>query len=208
MILVTVGRRPNTNGLALEKAGVERNPQGFITVNQSLQTNVAHIYAIGDVAGQPMLAHKAGKEAEVAAEHIAGEGAVYDAKVVPAVVFTDPEIATVGMSEAEAKKAGYDVLIGKFPFAANARSLISSGGEGFVKLIADKGSHTLLGALIVGFEAGTMISEAAAMIEMGASLDDLAMIIHPHPTAPEALPEAAMAALGHAIHIPNTAHTK
>jgi len=201
LVLVTVGRKPSCKGLEIEKAGISTNEKGFIPVNPSLQTNVPHIYAIGDIAKEPMLAHKASKEGEIAAEHICGKDSIFDSNAIPAVVFTDPEISFVGLSEEEAKKQGLDPLIGKFPFTASSKAMISGHTEGFVKVIADKNSHSLLGVLIVGHEAGTMISEAAVLVEMGATIDDLALTIHPHPTLPESVMEAAKTALGEAIHI-------
>ena len=200
-ILVTVGRKPYCKDLEIEKAGLKTNEKGFIPVNQSLQTHVSHIYAIGDIAKDPMLAHKASKEGEVAAEHICGKESTFDSQAIPAVVFTDPEMASVGLIEREAKDQGMEILIGKFPMSASSKAMIAGHTEGFVKIIADKNSRTILGVLIVGYEAGTMISEAAILVEMGATLDDLALTIHPHPTLPESVMEAAKAALGEPIHI-------
>lgn len=202
-ILVTVGRKPFTANLDLEKAGVEKTPQGFIKVNERLQTSVPNIYAIGDVATQPMLAHKASYEAEIAAENIAGHKSIYDSKVVPGVVFTDPELASVGLSADEAKQKGYSVIIGKFPFAALGKALITGHTDGFVKVVADATSHLILGLQIVGSDAGNLISEGVALIEMGSTVDDLGLMIHPHPTMGEALMEAGKAATGQAIHVPN-----
>lgn len=201
-ILVTVGRRPNGDQTNLKAAGVTVDERGFVKVNAQRKTNVPGIYAIGDICGQPMLAHKASHEGVMVAEIISGQNRVYDAKTVPAVVFTDPEIAAAGLTEAEARSKGYnDLLISKFPFAANGRAVSMQETDGFVKMIADKKTHVLLGVHIVGPEASNLISEAALAIEMGARLEDLALTIHPHPTLGETMMEAAEATLGHAIHI-------
>ncbi len=202
-ILVTVGRKPNTEGFGLDVIGVERDAQGFIKVNNQLKTNVPGVYAIGDVCGQPMLAHKASKDGEVAAEVIAGHPSVQDAKVIPAVVFTDPEIGSAGLSEAEAKAQGFDIIVGKFPFAALGRAMTTGETEGFVKVVADKGSQEILGIHIVGPGASDLIAEGALAIEMGAFVDDLSLTVHAHPTLAEGLMEAAKAALGEAIHAIN-----
>ncbi len=201
-ILVTVGRRPNGDQAQLKLAGVAVDERGFVKVDAQRRTSVPHIFAIGDICGQPMLAHKASYEGVMVAEIISGQNRVYDVKTVPAVVFTDPEIASAGMTEAEAKAKGYnDLLISKFPFAANGRAVSMSETEGFVKMIADKKSHVLLGVHIVGPDASNLISEAVLAIEMGARLEDVALSIHPHPTLGETMMEAAEATLGHAIHI-------
>jgi dihydrolipoamide dehydrogenase len=201
-ILVTVGRRPNGDQTNLKAAGIAVDERGFIKVDAQRRTNVQNIFAIGDICGQPMLAHKASHEGVLVAEVIGGANRVYDAKTVPAVVFTDPEIASAGMTEAEAKAKGFnDLLIGKFPFGANGRAVSMMETEGFVKMIADKKTHVLLGVHIVGPEASNLISEAVLAIEMGARMEDLALSIHPHPTLGEAMMEGAEATLGHAIHI-------
>jgi dihydrolipoamide dehydrogenase len=200
-VLVTVGRKPNSDNLGLEKAGVRLDQKGFITVDAQRRTNVSHVYAIGDIAGQPLLAHKGSKEGLVAAEAIAGKRAAYDVLAMPAVIFTDPEVATVGLTEAEARQKGMSVTVGQFPFAANGRALSVNEGDGFVKMIGDAKSGRLLGVHVVGPEASNLISEAALAIEMGAQVEDLALTVHPHPTLPETLMEAAEATLGHAIHI-------
>lgn len=201
-ILVTVGRRPNGDQANLKAAGINVDAKGFLTVDAKRRTNVPHIFAIGDICGQPMLAHKASHEGVLVAEVISGMNRVYDAKTVPAVVFTDPEIAAAGMTEAECRAKGYnDLLIAKFPFAANGRAVSMSETDGFVKMIADKKTHVLLGVHIVGPEASNLISEAVLAIEMGARIEDLALSIHPHPTLGETMMEAAEATLGHAIHI-------
>lgn len=202
-VLVSVGRRPNTDGLHPEKAKVELDDKGFVKIDSELQTTNSKIWAIGDVASQPMLAHKASHEGLVAAARAAGQSAGADWLTVPAVIFTDPEIATAGLSEAEAKAQGYDVLVGKFPFSALGRAMTTGETDGFVKMIADKASQVVLGVHIVGPEASNLISEAALAIEMGARLEDVALTIHPHPTLSEGLMEAAESTMGHAIHIMN-----
>jgi dihydrolipoamide dehydrogenase len=201
-VLVAVGRRPNSDGIGLEKAGVQTDPHGFIQVNKKMQTNVVGVYAIGDVVGPPMLAHKASKEGIVAAEVICGLSSEADFHAIPGVVFTDPEIATVGLTEAQAKANGYDPIVGKFPFTALGRAVLAGETEGFAKVVGDKSSNLLLGVHIVGAEASDLISEAALAIEMGATLEDVGFTVHPHPTLPEAVMEAAEAAKGKAIHIP------
>lgn len=201
-ILLTVGRRPNGDQLNLKAAGVAVDEKGFVKVNAQRRTNVANIFAIGDIAGQPMLAHKASHEGVLVAEVIGGVNRAYDAKTVPAVVFTDPEIASVGLLEEECKAKGYtDLKIGKFPFGANGRAVSLMETDGFVKVIADAKTHIVLGIHMVGPEVSNLISEGALAIEMGARLEDLALTIHPHPTLGETVMEAAEAALGHAIHI-------
>lgn len=201
-ILVTVGRRPNSDQSGLKNIGLNIDERGFIKVDAQRRTNIQNIFAIGDIAGQPMLAHKASHEGVLVAEVISGKNRVYDAKTVPAVVFTDPEIASAGMTEDEAKAKGYKELkVAKFPFAANGRAVSMMETEGFVKMIADEKTHILLGVHIVGPEASNLISEAVLAIEMGARLEDIALSIHPHPTLGETMMEAAEATLGHAIHI-------
>ncbi|WP_413558495.1 dihydrolipoyl dehydrogenase [Bdellovibrio sp. HCB209] len=201
-ILVTVGRRPNGDQANLKAAGIAVDERGFVKVDAQRRTNVSNIFAIGDICGQPMLAHKASHEGVLVAEVISGANRVYDAKTVPAVVFTDPEIASAGMTEAEAKAKGHTELkIGKFPFGANGRAVSMMETEGFVKMIADAKTHVLLGVHIVGPEASNLISEAVLAIEMGARIEDLALSIHPHPTLGETIMECAEATLGHAIHI-------
>lgn len=199
-VLVTVGRRPNTEDLGLDMAGV-RTEKGLIQVDKQGRTSVGHIFAIGDVVPGPALAHKASYEGKVAAEAAAGEASEVDYRVIPAVVFSDPEIAVVGLSESEAKEKGLDVVTGRFPFAANGRALSLGDAEGFVKLVADKSSGELLGAQIVGPEASDLIAEAALAIEMGATLEDVALTIHAHPTLGEVMMEAAEVGLGRPVHI-------
>ncbi len=200
-VLITVGRRPNSDQIGLQATGVKTDTQGFIQVDKRMQTNVPGIYAIGDVVGPPMLAHKASKEGIVAAEAIAGMNSEADFRAIAGVIFTDPEIATVGLTDDQAKEKGYDPIVGKFPFAALGRAMLAGETEGFVKIIADKNSDVVLGVHIVGAEASDMISEAALAIEMGATLEDVGFTIHPHPTLPESIMEASEAAKGKAIHI-------
>lgn len=202
-ILVTVGRKPNTAGLNLAAAGVETDAKGFVRVNGHMQTNVPHIFGIGDVVGMPFLAHKASKEGLVAAEVAAGHAAAADWRAMPSAIFTDPEVATVGLDEAEAAAKGFDVRVGRVPFAAMGRALAAGETEGFVKVVMDAKTERLLGVQIVGADASDLISEMAIAIEMGASVQDIALTIHPHPTLPEAIMEAAEAALGRAIHVVN-----
>ena len=202
-ILVAVGRTPNSKNLGLEKIGVKIDQKGFVTVDNQLRTNIKNIFAIGDVAGQPMLAHKASKEGLVAADVIAGKKVAYDVRAMPAVIFTTPEIATVGFSETEAKAKGKKYKLGKFPFAASGKALATGETEGFVKILADEETDGVLGVGIVGPEASNLIGEAALAIEMGAFAEDIALTVHPHPTLTEALMEAAEAVQGQAIHIVN-----
>jgi dihydrolipoamide dehydrogenase len=201
-ILVAVGRQPNSEDLGLQAAGV-RVERGFIPVDRKMRTNVAGIYAIGDVTGQPQLAHKASRQAEVVAEVIAGRAAEMDVQVIPSVVFTDPEIASAGLGAAEAEKRGLQVTLGKFPLLALGRAIANHDTEGFVKVVVETQTRKLLGVHIVANGAGDLIAEAALAIEMGALAGDLAGTIHAHPTLPEAIMEAAKAALGEAIHIQN-----
>ncbi len=202
-VLVSVGRRPNTAGIGLETLGVALGERGFIKVDSKLRTNVPGIYAIGDVAGGMLLAHKASKEAEVVAEIIAGHNEVMDVATMPAVVFTDPEMASTGMTEAQAKQAGHEVKVGKFPFAALGRALSVNDTDGLCKVIGDAETGAILGIHIAGNGASDLISEGALSIEMGAVLQDVALTVHPHPTLSEAVREAAAAALGEAIHVVN-----
>ena len=202
-ILVAVGRRPNTKNLGLENTKVKLDKGDFIMVDNNLRTNNKNIYAIGDVSTGPMLAHKASRQGKFVAEVIAGNKDSYENIVVPAVIFTDPEIATVGFSEKEAKDKGIEIKIGKFPFSVSSRAMTRNKTEGFVKVIANKKNGKILGVQIIGSEASNLISEAALAIKMNATLDDLALTIHPHPTLSESLMEAAEATMGKAIHILN-----
>jgi dihydrolipoamide dehydrogenase len=201
-VLVAVGRRPISDGLGLEEVGVKLE-RGFIPVDKRLRTNVPGIYAIGDVAGQPMLAHKASREAEVVAEVIAGHKAEFDVRCIPAVIFSDPEVASAGITADEAKQRGREVKVGKFPFSVLGRAIANADTDGFVKVVTDAASKEVLGIHVVGNGASDVIAEAALAIEMGALADDISMTIHAHPTLPEAIMEAAKASLGEAIHIQN-----
>ncbi len=203
VVLVAVGMKPRSRGLGLEEVGVEVDARGFVKTNEFCETNVKGVYAIGDVSGQPMLAHKASKEGEVAAEVIAGKHAGKDWVTIPGIIFTDPEIATVGLTDEQAKAQGYTVKVGKFPFAALGRAVSIGETDGFVKVITDTTSGRVLGIHIVGPSASDLISEAALALETVATAEDMALTIHPHPTLGEALMEAAAASLGHAIHIVN-----
>jgi dihydrolipoamide dehydrogenase len=200
-ILVAVGRRPNSEDLGLEQLGVKLD-KGFIPTNEHMQTSVPHIYAIGDVARPPLLAHKAMKEGLVAAEHAAGETSAYDT-IVPSVIYTSPEFASVGMTEKEAKAAGYEVNVGLFPLSASGRAMTLGVERGLIKVVGDKETDLLLGFQMVGPNAGDIVSEAALAIEMGATLEDIALTQHAHPTLAESFMEAAEHAHGKAIHIAN-----
>jgi dihydrolipoamide dehydrogenase len=191
MVLVSVGRSPNGKKIGAENAGVAVNERGFIPVDSQMRTNVPHIFAIGDIAGNPMLAHKAVHEGHVAAEAASGEKAHFDARVVPSVAYTDPEIAWVGLTEDEAKKAGRKVGVAKFPWAASGRAIANARDEGFTKLIFDAETHRIVGGGIVGTGAGDLISELALAIEMGADATDIGKTIHPHPTLGESVGMAA-----------------
>jgi dihydrolipoamide dehydrogenase len=191
MVLVSVGRTPNGKSVGAESAGVLVNERGFIEVDSQMRTNVANIFAIGDVAGNPMLAHKAVHEGHVAAEAAAGLKSHFDARVVPSVAYTDPEIAWVGLTEDEAKKAGKKVGVAKFPWAASGRAIANARDEGFTKLIFDAETHRIVGGGIVGTGAGDLISELALAVEMGADATDIGKTIHPHPTLGESVGMAA-----------------
>ena len=191
LVLVGVGRSPNGNKIGADKAGIAVDQRGYIAVDKQMRTNVAHIYAIGDVVGQPMLAHKAVHEAHVAAEAAAGQKSFFDARVIPSVAYTDPEVAWVGLTEDEAKKQGIKIGVGKFPWAASGRAIANGRDEGFTKLIFDHESHRLLGGGIVGTHAGDLIGELALAVEMGADAVDIGKTIHPHPTLGESMGMAA-----------------
>jgi dihydrolipoamide dehydrogenase len=202
-VLVAVGFKPDSSGLGLEGLGVKLDERGHIAVDDQMRTNVPSIFAIGDVAGMPYLAHKASKEGEIAAEVIAGHKAGRDYRGMPAAIFTDPEIATVGMTENQAKAQGRKVKVGKFPFSASGRAMAVSETDGFIKVIVDEADHQLLGVAIVGPEASDLISESALAIEMCAFAEDVALTVHPHPTLGEGVMEAFKHALGEAVHIMN-----
>jgi dihydrolipoamide dehydrogenase len=191
LVLVSVGRVPNGRKIGAEKAGVAVDERGFIPVDTQMRTNVPHIYAIGDIAGNPMLAHKAVHEAHVAAEAVAGQKSHFDARVVPSVAYTDPEIAWVGVTEDEAKKSGLKVGVAKFPWTASGRAIANARDEGFTKLIFDAETHRMVGGGIVGTGAGDLISELALAVEMGADATDIGKTIHPHPTLGESVGMAA-----------------
>ena len=191
MVLVSVGRTPNGKKIGAENAKVAVNDRGFIPVDTQMRTNVPNIYAIGDIAGDPMLAHKAVHEGHVAAEAAAGLKSHFDARVVPSVAYTDPEIAWVGLTEDEAKKAGKNVGVAKFPWAASGRAIANARDEGFTKLIFDAETHRIVGGAIVGTGAGDLISELALAVEMGADATDIGKTIHPHPTLGESVGMAA-----------------
>ena len=191
LVLVSVGRTPNGKKIGAENAGVAVNERGFIPVDSQMRTNVPHIFAIGDIVGQPMLAHKAVHEGHVAAEAAAGEKSYFDARVIPGVAYTDPEVAWVGLTEDDAKRQGTKVGVGKFPWAASGRAIANGRDEGFTKLVFDAETHRILGAGIVGTGAGDLISELALAVEMGADAVDIGKTIHPHPTLGESVGMAA-----------------
>jgi dihydrolipoamide dehydrogenase len=204
MVLVAVGRRPVTDSLDLEKAGLKVNERGFIDVDAQRKTSVDGIYAIGDITGGPLLAHKAMKEGVVAAEVIAGDRAsAFDPVAIPNCVYTDPEVATVGLSEEEAKAAGYTIKIGKFPLMASGRARTMNETDGLIKLVGDAKTDLLLGMHIVAPQAESLIGEGLIALEMGATVEDIGLSIHPHPTLTESIMDAAEAMHGKAIHIPN-----
>ncbi|MFK4470893.1 dihydrolipoamide dehydrogenase [Paenibacillus sp. RC73] len=191
-VLVTVGRKPNTDGrLGLEHIGLPVTSRGLIETDEQCRTAIPHIFAIGDITEGPALAHKASYEAKIAAEAIAGQAAKVDYKAIPLVVFSEPELASVGLSETEAKEKALPIIIGRASFSINGRALALRAAEGYIKIVAKQDSGILLGAQIVGVEASTLISELALAIEMGATVEDLALTIHPHPTLGEVIMEAA-----------------
>ncbi|MBI4347080.1 MAG: dihydrolipoyl dehydrogenase [Elusimicrobia bacterium] len=199
-ILVSVGRKPRSAELGLEAAGVKTDARGFVAVDARYRTSVAHIHAIGDLIGPPFLAHKASREGVLAALDIAG-AETEPIGPIPSAIFTDPEIAFVGITEAQAKEKGLEPVLGRFPFAASGRAQAAREAEGFVKVVADKKSGKLLGVGIVGPQATDLISEGSLALKLGATLEDVASTIHPHPTLPEAFQEACEAALGTPIHV-------
>jgi dihydrolipoamide dehydrogenase len=202
-VLQSVGRTPNGRRIGAENAGIVVNERGYIPVDVQMRTNVPHIYAIGDVVGQPMLAHKAVHEAHVAAEAAAGDAKVqFDARVIPSVAYTDPEVAWVGLTEDDAKARGVKVTKGLFPWTASGRAIANNRDEGFTKLLFDAGTHRIVGGGIVGTHAGDMIGEIALAIEMGADAVDIGKTIHPHPTLGESIGMAAEAAEGVCTDLP------
>ena len=202
-ILVAVGRKPNGHLIAADKAGVNVDERGFINVSNELRTNVNHIFAIGDVVGQPMLAHKAVHEAHVAAEVIAGKKHVFDPRCIPSIAYTDPEMAWVGITEREAKEQGLNIEVANFPWAASGRAIASARTEGKTKLIFDKESGRVLGGAIVGINAGEMLGEICLAVEMGADAEDVGLTIHAHPTLNESIGLAAEIFEGSITDLPN-----
>jgi dihydrolipoamide dehydrogenase len=200
-VLVAVGRRPLTDGLGAKELGIAMDKKGFIQINKQFETSVPGVYAVGDVAGNPMLAHKAEEEGIAAVDIMAGKSGHVNYHAIPGVVYTHPELAQVGMTEEEAKAAGLEIKIGKFPFLANGRAKAMGETDGLVKVIGDAKTDRILGIHILGSHAGDMIAEAVVAVEFAASCEDLARCIHAHPTLPEALKEAALAVDKRAIHI-------
>ena len=201
VVLMSVGRKPNTDSLNLESIGVKLNDKKTIEINKDFKTNVAGIYAIGDVAPGPMLAHKAEEEGVACVEIINGQKTHMNYDIIPSIVYTNPEVASVGKTEEQLKESKIEYKIGKFPFMANGRALTTSASEGFVKILADKKTDTILGAHIIGHDAGQLIAEIVTTMEFGGSAEDIARICHAHPTTSEAVKEAAMNVDGRAIHI-------
>ncbi len=202
-VLVAVGFRSNAGSLGLDSAGVSTDERGWVTVDDRCCTNVPNIYAVGDVTGPPLLAHRASKMGEVAAEVICGKPAAYDVRAMPLGVFTDPEVAQAGLTEAEARDAGYEVAIGQFPMAALGRAAAMNQTDGLVKVVVDKKTDVVLGVGMTGFGACDLIAEACLALEMGALSEDIGLTVHAHPTLSEGLMEAANAARGEAVHIVN-----
>jgi len=200
-VLVAVGRRPNASVPGLDRTRVRLDERGFIVVNEQMRTDEPSIFAIGDVTGEPMLAHKASHEGRVAAEVIAGEKSAFAPRAIPAVVFTDPEIAWAGLTESQAQKAGRPVTIAKFPWAASGRALTLDRVDGLTKLVVDPSTERILGVGLVGPNAGELIAEGVLAIEMGANATDLKLSIHPHPTLTETLMESAEVFFGQATHV-------
>lgn len=200
-VLVSIGRRPNSKNLGLENTNVQIDERGFVKIQPNCQTDDANIFAIGDVVGGMMLAHKAAHEAKVAVDAVSGKRTAFEPMAIPAVVFTDPEVAWCGLTETEAKDQGKNVEVAKFPWAASGRAMSIDRTEGLTKLIIDKESERILGMGIVGPNAGDMISEGALAIEMGSTAADLSLTIHPHPTLSETIMEAAEVFFGHCTHM-------
>jgi dihydrolipoamide dehydrogenase len=200
-VLVAVGRRPNASVPGLDRTKVALDERGFIVHDEQMRTSEPSIFAIGDVAGEPMLAHKASHEGRTAVEVIAGHKAAFDPKAIPAVVFTDPELAWAGLTEAQAQKAGRQVTVAKFPWAASGRALTLDRADGLTKLVVDPSSERILGVGVVGPNAGELIAEGVLAIEMGANVTDLKLTIHPHPTLTETLMESAEVFFGQSTHV-------
>ena len=201
VVLMSIGRKPNTEELNLEKIGVKLNDQQAIEIDQQFKTSVDGIYAIGDVAPGPMLAHKAEEEGVACVELINGQKTHMNYDTIPAIVYTNPEVASVGKTEEQLKESKTEYKVGKFPFMANGRALTTSESEGFVKILADKKTDTILGAHIIGHDAGQLVAEIVTAMEFGGSAEDIARICHAHPTTSEAVKEAALSVDGRAIHI-------
>ena len=199
--LISIGRRPYTDGLGLESLGVRRDNRGRVMVDDNYQTNIEGVFAIGDVINGPMLAHKAGDEGVALAEILSGQAGHVNYDVIPNIIYTYPEVASVGRTEEQLKEAGIEYSSGKFPFTANGRAKVNRQTEGFVKVLADKSTDRILGVHIIGPDAGTMIAEAAVIMEFGGSAEDLARICHAHPTLNEAVREAALAVDRRALHM-------
>ncbi len=203
VLLVAIGRRPNSENLNLEKVGIALDDRGYVKVDAQRRTSVSTVFAIGDLASPPLLAHKASREGVVAAEVIAGLPSAFDPRAIPAVVYTEPQLASVGMTEEEAREQGIDIAIGKFPFLASGRALTYGENVGLAKIIVNKETDEVLGIHILGPEASSLIGEAVLAIEMVATAEDIGLTIHPHPTLTEVLMEAAENVHKRAIHIPN-----
>jgi dihydrolipoamide dehydrogenase len=201
-ILVAVGRRPNGNAIGAERAGVDVDERGFIRVDRQMRTNVPHIFAIGDVVGEPMLAHKASHEGKVAAEVIAGHDVEFDVRTIPSVAYTDPEVAWMGLTETQARADGIEVETAVFPWSASGRALGIGRPEGMTKLIFEPGTRRLLGAGITGVNAGELIGETVHALEMGSDAEDIGLTVHPHPTLSETLGMAAEIATGTITDLP------
>ncbi len=200
-VLVAVGRKPNTQNLGLEKLGISADEKGFLEVDDKRRTKLEHVFAIGDITGEPMLAHKASHEGRIAAEVIAGKkGAAYDPKVIPAIVFTNPELAWCGLTEEEAKEKDKNVKVVKFPWSASGRAVAIGENTGLTKLLIDKETEVILGGAVAGKNAGSLIPEIALAIEMGSTASDLSLTIHPHPTLSETIMESAELFYGGATH--------
>ncbi len=200
-VLLSIGRRPNSDKLAVQKAGLEVDDKGFILVDQQLRTNIPHIYAIGDLVGNPMLAHKASREAHVAIDVINGKKEIFDNKGIPSVIYTDPEVAWVGLTETEAKKDNRPYDLAKFPWAASGRATSMGRTEGLTKILFEPKTERVLGVGIVGVSAGELIAEGGLALEMGAVMQDLAGTIHAHPTLSESISEASEALHGMCTHL-------
>jgi dihydrolipoamide dehydrogenase len=201
-VLVAVGRRPNGAGLGLDAAGVHVDERGFVPVDEQQRTNVHHIFAIGDVCGGPMLAHKAMHEGRVAAEVIAGQDVAFDARTIPSIAYTDPEVAWAGLTETDASQSGTPYEVAKMPWSASGRALSIGRSDGLTKLLVDPDSRRVLGVGIVGTGAGELLAEIVHAMEMGSDVEDVALTIHPHPTLSETIGIAAEVALGVATDLP------